>query len=139
MENIVNKAGFTLLISQSLELFKKEIASAKTMFNNRVDGLLVSLAYDSENIDHFEEFFNKQIPIIFFDRVPEREDCTVILIDNKKAGYDATTHLIEQGCKKIIHITAPENRNVYRDRLEGYKKALADNNMAFDPGTGNRN
>lgn len=131
MENIVNKAGFTLLISQSLELFEKEIASAKTMFNNRVDGLLVSLAYDTENTNHFDDFFNKQIPIIFFDRVPEREDCTFILIDNKKAGYDATRHLIEQGCKNIIHITAPENRNVYRDRLDGYKKALAENNISF--------
>src|SRR3954451_7784833 len=63
MENIVNKAGYTLIISQSLELFKKEIASAKTLFNKRVDGLLVSLAYDSENITHFEEYINKKIPV----------------------------------------------------------------------------
>ncbi|MCW3110924.1 MAG: transcriptional regulator, LacI family [Segetibacter sp.] len=131
MENIVNKAGYTLIISQSLELFKKEIANAKTMFNNRVDGLLVSLSYDSENIAHFDDFFNKNIPIIFFDRVAENEDCTVILIDNKKAAYQATTHLIEQGCKRIVHITAPQNRNVYRERLEGYKQALADNEIAF--------
>ena len=131
MESIVNKAGYTLLISQSLELCKKEIASAKTMFNNRVDGLLVSLAYDTENTDHFADFFNKNIPIIFFDRVPESHDCTVILIDNKKAAYEATTHLIQQGCKRIIHITAPENRNVYRDRLEGYKQALAENTIGF--------
>lgn len=131
MENIVNKAGYTLIISQSLELFKKEIANAKTMFNNRVDGLLVSLAYDTGNIAHFEDFFNKNIPVIFFDRVAENEDCTVILIDNKKAAYEATSHLIQQGRKRIAHITAPENRNVYRDRLQGYKDALADNKLAF--------
>jgi LacI family transcriptional regulator len=101
------------------------------MFNSRVDGLLVSLAYDCENTDHFDDFFNKQIPIIFFDRVPEREDCTVILIDNKKAAYEATRHLLEKGCKNIIHFTAPENRSVYRDRLEGYKKALADSEIPF--------
>jgi LacI family transcriptional regulator len=131
MENIVNKAGYTLIISQSLELFTKEIANAKTMFNNRVDGLLVSLAYDSENIAHFEHFISKDIPVIFFDRVAENEECTVILIDNKKAGYEATSHLIKQGCTRIIHLTAPENRNVYRDRLEGYKQALAEKEIPF--------
>ena len=132
MENVVNKSGYTLLISQSLELFKKEIANAKTMFNNRVDGLLVSLAYDSENIAHFNDFFNKNVPVIFFDRVPESNDFTAILIDNKKSAYEAVNHLIEQGCKRIVHITAPENRNVYRDRLQGYKKALADNKIEYN-------
>jgi LacI family transcriptional regulator len=131
MENVVNKSGYTLLISQSLELLKKEIASAKTMFNSRVDGLLVSLAYDTENATHFDDFFNKNIPLIFFDRVPENEDCTAILIDNKKAAYEATSHLLAQGARRIVHITAPENRTVYKDRLEGYKKALAENNIPF--------
>jgi LacI family transcriptional regulator len=132
MENIVNKSGYTLIISQSLELFKKEIANAKTMFNNRVDGLLVSLAYDSENVEHFADFSNKNIPIIYFDRVAEDEESTVILIDNRKAGYEATSHLIKQGCRRIVHITAPESRNVYRDRLEGYKQALAENQITFN-------
>ena len=69
MENVANKAGYNLIISQSLESYKKEISNAKTMFNNRVDGLLVSLSYDSDNIDHFEVFFQKNIPLIFFNRV----------------------------------------------------------------------
>lgn len=131
MENIVNKAGYNLIISQSLESGKKEIANAKTMFNNRVDGLLVSLAYDSENVQHFADFFNKNIPVIFFDRVSESDNCTVILIDNRKAAYEATSHLIENGCKRIVHITAPQKRNVYIDRLQGYKQALLDNQMPF--------
>lgn len=131
IENIANKEGYNLIISQSLESYKKEIANAQTMFNNRVDGLLVSLAYDTENIDHFEPFFKKKIPLIFFDRVAEHEDCTNILIDNRKAAYEATTHLIRQGCKKIVHITAIPKRNVYVDRLRGFKEALADNNIEF--------
>ena len=131
IENVANKEGYNLIISQSLESYKKEIANAETMFNNRVDGLLVSLAYDSENIDHFEPFFRKNIPLIFFDRVAEHKNCTNILIDNRKAAYEATTHLIQQGCKNIVHITAIPKRNVYIDRMRGYKDALADNNIAF--------
>ena len=102
------------------------------MFNNRVDGLLVSLAYDTDNIAHFEQFIKKKIPLIFFDRVIDHPDCTNVLIDNRKGAYEATTHLIAQGCKRIMHITATPKRNVYIDRLAGYKQALAEHQLPFN-------
>lgn len=131
IEHIVNSKGYNLIISQSSEQEVKEVANAKTMFNNRVDGLLVSLSYDTKDLSHFEPFFKKNIPVIFFDRVKEHQNCTNILIDNRKAAYEATKHLIEQGCKKIVHITAPPEQNVYIDRLQGYKQALADHKIKF--------
>ncbi|HEV3412987.1 MAG TPA: LacI family DNA-binding transcriptional regulator [Puia sp.] len=131
MENVANHEGYNLIISQSSESVDKERANATTLFNNRVDGLLVSLAYDTTSLAHFEPFFSKKIPVIFFDRVAEHKDCTGILIDNHRAAYDATTHLIGLGRRRIIHITAPSKRNVYTDRLKGYKEALADNHIPF--------
>ena len=59
MEGAVNAAGYNLIISQSSESAEKEKANVKTMFNSRVDGLLVSLAYDTKDIDHFDMFFKK--------------------------------------------------------------------------------
>ena len=131
IESVANNEGYNLIISQSSESFDKETASAKTMFNNRVDGLLVSLAYDTEDLNHFDPFFKRNIPLIFFDRVVDDKNCTNILIDNRKAAYEATTHLIKQGCKRIVHITATPKRNVYVDRLQGYKHALQDNGLKF--------
>jgi len=132
IESVANNEGYNLIISQSSESAEKEINSAKTMFNNRVDGLLVSLAYDTEDIKHFDQFFRKNIPLIFFDRVMDHPDCTNVLIDNRRGAYEATTHLIEQGCRRIVHITATPKRNVYVDRLAGYKQALADNKIPFN-------
>lgn len=131
MENAATPAGYNLIISQSLESYNKEVVNAKTMFDSRVDGLLVSLAYDSDNIDHFEQFFKRDVPVVFFDRVVPHKNSTSVLIDNVKAGFEATEHLISQGCERIVHVTAPSNRNVYIDRLEGYKKALAAANIPF--------
>jgi LacI family transcriptional regulator len=131
MEKVANDEGYNLIISQSSESGQKEIASARTMFNNRVDGLLVSLAYDTEDVGHFDVFMKKNIPLIFFDRVIDNKNCVNVLIDNRKAAYEATRHLIEQGCKRIVHITATPKRNVYVDRLQGYKQALADHNIKF--------
>jgi LacI family transcriptional regulator len=132
IEKIANESGYNLIISQSLESVKKEMMNVKTLFNSRVDGLLVSAAYDTEDLSHFEIFLEKKIPLIFFDRVLEHPDCTNIVIDNFKAGYEVTHHLIQQGCKRIVHITANLKRNVYADRLNGYKKALQDHGLPFD-------
>lgn len=133
MEKIANKAGYNLIISQSQESAEKEIASVRTMFNSRVDGLLVSLAYDTTGLEHFNILFEKRIPLIFFDRVFDHPDCTKIVIDNYKAGYDATKHLIDEGCKRIVHIGGNFNCNVYSDRFKGYRQALAENGIGFDP------
>lgn len=131
IESIANKKGYNLIISQSSESSSKEAASAKTLFNNRVDGLLASLAYDTKELSHFDPFFKKNIPVIFFDRVMHHENCTNVLIDNRNAAYEATKHLIDEGCKRIVHITAPPQQNVYIDRLKGFKQALAEHKIKF--------
>jgi len=132
IEKVVNESGYNLVISQSLESEKKEMVNIKTMFNSRVDGLLVSLAYDSEQDARFDIIFEKNIPLIFFDRVYDHPLCTSVVIDNYAAGYAMTEHLITQGRKRIVHITANLTRNVYADRLRGYKQALADHGLGFD-------
>lgn len=131
LEQVVNSKGYNLIISQSQEEYDKEIASATTMFNSRVDGLLVSLASNTERIQHFESLLRKKIPVIFFDRVFDHPDCTNIVIDNTKAGYDAVAHLLDQGCRRIIYIGGDVKRNVYADRLKGYKQALDERGIAF--------
>ena len=131
MENVANSEGYNLIISQSSESAEKERVNAATLFNSRVDGLLVSLAYDTDSLAHFEPFTKKKIPLIFFDRTSDKTEGTCIQINNFRAAYEATTHLISQGYTRIVHITATPKRNVYVDRLQGYKQALADQRIAF--------
>ncbi|MBX2900761.1 MAG: LacI family DNA-binding transcriptional regulator [Cyclobacteriaceae bacterium] len=133
MEKVANQRGYNLIISQTQESFKKEIASVNTMFNSRIDGLMVSLAYDTDDTKHFDLLLKRKIPIIFFDRVLTHPGCTSIVIDNRQAGFDATHHLIQQGCSRIVHIAGNLSRNVYSDRLEGYKQALVAAGIPFDP------
>ena len=126
IEKVANKAGYNLIISQSQETAMKEIANAGTMFNSRVDGLIVSLAFDTTDFSHFDSFFDKAIPVIFFDRISHGKSSTNVMIDNCKAGYQVTSHLIEQGCCRIAHVTSSLKRNVYSERYRGYRKALED-------------
>jgi LacI family transcriptional regulator len=132
IEKVTAEAGYDLIIAHSSESFVKEAANALNLFHKRVDGLIASLAFDTKGLDHFKHFEEKGIPVIFFDRVEEQSESTKVIIDNYKCGYQATEHLIEQGCRRIVIVTANLNRNVYAQRLKGYKDALFDAEIKFD-------
>ena len=132
IEKVTTESGYDLIIAHSSESFNKEIANAKNLFEKRVDGLIASLSFNTKNLDHFKPFKEKNVPVIFFDRVEQDGKNTVVVIDNDKCGYQATQHLIEQGCKKIVHMTSSLKRNVYAERFKGYKEALAYNGFPYD-------
>ncbi|MEO7529912.1 MAG: LacI family DNA-binding transcriptional regulator [Sediminibacterium sp.] len=131
IEKVTTEANYDLIIAHSSESYTKEAANALNLFHKRVDGVIASLAFDTEDLAHFEPFERKGIPVIFFDRVFEERDGTKVVINNLKAGYDATQHLIEQGCKRIAHVTANLKRNVYAERLKGYQLALSENGVKY--------
>jgi LacI family transcriptional regulator len=131
MEKAANREGYNLIIAQSLEDAEKEKVNAATMFNKRVDGLLISLSYDTQNIQHLEPFFKRKIPVVFFDRVPQHNESTSVVINNYSAAYNITKHLIDQGCSRIMHLGGNILRNVYEERLAGYRQALKDNDLPF--------
>jgi len=132
IEKVTAEAGYDIIIAHSSESHLKEAANAKNLFHKRVDGLIVSLAADTSNLDHFKPFLAKEVPVIFFDRVEQDGQSTVVVIDNAKCGYIATCHLIEQGCKRIAHITSSLQRNVYSLRYKGYQDALFDHKIPLD-------
>ena len=132
IEKIATEANYDLIIAHSSESWKKEAANALNLFHKRVDGVIASLSFDTENLSHFAPFERKGIPVIYFDRVFEEAEGAKVIINNQKAGYDATAHLIEQGCKRIAHITASLKRNVYSERLKGYQLALAEKGLQYN-------
>ena len=132
IEKVTAEEGYDIIIAHSSESYVKEAANAKNLFNKRVDGLIASLSFDTTGLEHFKPFTEKNVPVLFFDRVEQDGNNTVVIIDNARCGYIATQHLIDQGCKRIVHITSSLKRNVYSQRFKGYRDALFDNGIAFD-------
>ncbi len=131
IEKVTTEAGYDIIIAHSGESYEKEIANATNLFHKRVDGVIASLSFTTKNLNHFKLFFEKNIPVIFVDRVDENSERTHVIIDNYKCGYTATHHLIEQGCKRIATLTANLKRNVYSQRHRGYKDALFDAGIEY--------
>ena len=132
IERVTAEAGYDLIITHSSESAVKEAANAKNLFHKRVDGLIASLSSDTNDLQHYKPFTDKGVPVIFFDRVEQDGSNTVVVIDNARCGYLATQHLIEQGCRRIAHITSTLQRNVYSQRFKGYQDALFDNKIPYD-------
>ncbi len=132
IEKVLTKAQYNIIIGHSSESMVKEIANANTLFHKRVDGLIVSLAYDTVSLSHYDPFIKRGIPMVFFDRVRLDAPGIKVIIDNYKAGYDATVHLIQQGCTRLMHITGNLTQNVYADRLEGFRKALEEHSLPYE-------
>lgn len=131
VERVAGLAGYSVIISQSNELYENEKAAVKAMLAKKVDALAVSLAAETTDYSHFEPFFSKNIPLVFFDRIPEHLNVNKIQVNNYEAAYQSVVHLIKQGCRKIVHLAGPQSLNVYRDRLNGYRQALIDNNLTI--------
>ncbi len=132
IEKVITQAGYDLIIAHSSESADKEAANALNLFHKRVDGVIASLSFDTTNLEHFQPYIDRKIPLVFFDRVDENSGSPKVIIDNYKSGYEATQHLIDQGCKKIVMVTASLKRNVYAQRFKGYKDALFDNGIKFE-------
>jgi LacI family transcriptional regulator len=97
-----------------------------------VDGIILAIS-NGKNIDYLNEIIDGTIPIVLFDEPTIRDDVYCVCVDNKKGGYMATNHLIEYGHQRIACLIGPNTTLTSEERLEGYKQALAEANIEYDP------
>lgn len=132
IEDIAHDAGYHVIITQSNESFEREVMNTKALFNSRVDGILMSVSRETENYEHLQSLLDYDIPLVFFDRIIDSLNACKVIVNDEQGAYEATTHLIEQGCYRIAHLAGPQNLAISKNRLNGYKAALADNRYMID-------
>jgi LacI family transcriptional regulator len=132
VEIAAKKAGFNVVIMQSHDSYEEEISLTQSLYNNRVSGVICSLAMETKDTSHFQIFKGNNTPLVFVDRVPENFDTFKVLIDNYAAGYKATQHLISQGCKRIAHLTFGSESSIFHERKKGFLAALKDANLPIE-------
>ncbi len=124
IEQVLSEEGYNLIISQSDDLLSKEQSNVDALLRVQVDGIIASIAKETTDYSHYERIINQNIPLIFFDRVNENMNVNTVISDDFLGAYDATSHLVKQGCKKIAHFGGDLRINIYKERLRGYKEAL---------------
>jgi LacI family transcriptional regulator len=132
IEAIAFNAGYNVVISQSNDLVSKEIKIVQSMFANRIDGLIISIAMQTDTFEHLKVFRKKNIPLVFFDRAVAEIETDKIVVDDFAGGFRVTQHLIDQGYQRIAHLAGTQNLQTYLLRKKGYIEALRKNDIPFD-------
>lgn len=123
-QEVASAAGYNVIVSQSNESYETEVANAKVMLANRVDGVLVSVSKETRNFDHLKIFQRKGIPIVFFNRVCDEMQVPKVVVDDYEGAFRAVEHLIRAGKRRIAHLAGPDSLLISRKRLNGYLDAL---------------
>ncbi|WP_297337659.1 LacI family DNA-binding transcriptional regulator [Algoriphagus sp.] len=129
--NRANKAGYRVLISQTDEKQENEILACNSMIGGNVDGLLISIANETVDLNHIQEFINEGKPVIQFDKFSEKLHTPKVITDDFESAYKAVKHLIDQGYRKIAHINGLIAVQNSIDRFKGYRQALTDHGLEF--------
>lgn len=129
IEDEAMKDGYNVMICQSNENYEREADCIDALMSARVDGLLVSISRETEDLAHLKKVVDEGTPMVFFDRLVEGMNAPSVIIDDYQGAYDATEHLIQQNSKNIIHLAGPDNLIISRKRTEGYLSALEDHQI----------
>ncbi|WP_346236106.1 LacI family DNA-binding transcriptional regulator [Niabella insulamsoli] len=132
IESIAYKNGYNVIITQSQESVAREQMILDYLTSRSIDGLIISVSGETDDFSYLKQLHEKSLPIVFFDRVIEDIDTHKVIIDNFQGVYKATTHFIENKYKRIAAIAGSAHLSITKDRLAGYKKALADHQIAVD-------
>ncbi len=135
IEKYANEKGYNVMVCLSNESYEKEVSNFTVLTNGSVDGLIVSVARETQEnqiYKHFEALIKDDFPLVLFDRVIDEIECDKVIIDDVGGALKATNHLVEIGAKRIALITTQDYITVGSLRKEGYLKALVNNNIPID-------
>lgn len=122
----------TLLITASSEEDPQQIrATVLDLCQRRVDGLLV-VPTSGNNQDYLRAEINRGMPLVFLDRPARRIAADTILLDNLGGARAIVEHLLGEGHRRIGVIGAAGHIHTVEQRLDGYRQALAANNVNID-------
>ncbi|MBU2951517.1 LacI family transcriptional regulator [Tamlana agarivorans] len=135
IEHIASQNGYHLVSCISNESFEKEVKTIDLLKHGHLDGIIISLAEETQlkqNFTHLKNTLNEGIPIVMFDRVSDELECDKVIVNDLEGAFHATNHLIKSGCKKVALISVIDNLSVGKLRVEGYRKALNQCNISID-------
>lgn len=132
IEAVAHKRGYHVIIFQSHESFEREVTTVQQAVARKVDGLLISLSSQTNDVDHLREDQLNGLPVVQFDRVSAALNATKVVADNFGGAFAATEHLIQSGRRRIAHLTIPPYLSITQERLAGYRAALEEHGLVYD-------
>lgn len=124
IEDIAQAQEYHVLIYITHENSAREIAYCNHLLNGRVDGVLMSMSGEMDDIDHINSLIEHHVPVVFFDRICEQISTVKIITDDYESAFTGTEHLIAKGCRSIAYLGILKTHSISKNRLHGYQDAM---------------
>lgn len=128
IEQIVSDSGYNIIISQSHESQEKENEALNSFLKLQVDGILISISKETTDFSSIQKIIKSNVPVVFFDRVPDLKNINSVTLNDYKGGYMATEHLLNENCKNLLHISGDSKVSIFGERQKGFLDAILNKN-----------
>ncbi len=133
IEDFASEHNYNVLMGQSHDDTDREKRIVDAMKNHRVDGLLVSIAKTTKDFSHFEVLKKYDIPVVFFDCVPEKQDAHTVTCKVEAGMNEAVEFLVKKGHTRIAFIGGPKDLLANRERMAGFQSSLKLLHVEYNP------
>lgn len=133
IQEILTRAGYYTMICQSGERYETEIANVRNLVSSKMAGLIISLSGETKDFSYYKSLQKKGVPMVFFDRVCEEMEACKVVVNDYEGAFNAVSHLIQTGRRRIAHLSGNKVLSISRNRMEGYLDALKQHNIEVDP------
>ncbi len=135
VEDTAREHGYHVLLCHSDDSMEREREEIELLREHKVAGLIITPAHDrgDVDIDILLQLKEDKVPFVLIDKKIDSLECNFVGTDDIKGAYEAVTHLIKLGHKRIAYIMGEKNASTNKDRLQGYIDALRDNGLIYAP------
>jgi len=127
IEDIAYSSGYNVMFCQSSETCEREVKNVETLLSSRVEGILASVSKLTTNFDHYRKIMESGIPLVFYDRICKELETDRVVVNDYRGAFEATDHLIKEGCKNIFHLATTDYLEIGRERKRGFIDAMCKN------------
>jgi LacI family transcriptional regulator len=131
VEDVALAAEHRLVLCNTDEDLGKEAAYLDVAIADRMAGVIIAVASTAKS--RLDPLLEAGIPVVAVDRRPRRDGIDSVVVDNEAGARQATAHLLEAGAKRVACITGPSRISTAEKRLAGYRAALRDGGVDYDP------
>jgi len=132
VEEAASESGYGLALCITRNKLEREALYLRWLDTRHLDGLI--FATNRPDDGSLRSLMGERANIVLVDEDVPGADVPKVFVDNVEGGYLATHHLLDAGHRRIAHVTGPETLFTVRERLEGYRRALAEAQVPFDSG-----
>lgn len=133
IEDLANSNSYNVILGQSLDDPDREYRILETMKNHRIDGIIVSLGKNTTDFGFLDLFSKANIPIVFFDCVPDLPEINAIVCELETGMIEAIDTFVSCGHTKIAFMNGPEDLLASKEREKSFLKGLSTHNISVNP------